>query len=568
MTTILQCRQINSVEVVSNGDYTCKFDKPLRLDPGDSVNVKSCFIDTKNQTTTDIVLDEDITATMYFGYYNTCHYPNFASNAMVSGAGLTIDGDKYIAFSNTSDPNNEYIHYSSITFKPSQPPNKNDWGDGTFEFSYTDTSNNIIDDKVNVPFFSVVQGNFPLPLSAEVKINIIALKDSLGNFKLSKSRNTQTPSINDFSGTPITKGAVYEPIINQVSITIPKGIYTPDDISQVLSGGFQKTSSIITSSSNISTNFLLTTLPELATLYATTAKPLAFINPDATNGAVALAAGALPALFSGTSTFSILYDNSTSKFKIDSCHNSIYDGEGNKIIKGIPIPPAPAVQVGSKLVTQSSGVYLLRVEPVSFWFNTLGFSNDNLVTIEPIAINVNGLNGTAFKFDNFDEGTHITGQYLGLDSLVPKGNNGATPPVKYDGTEMIFPIASIITTTNNPIIAGKASVGLGQSSGYYMVEVSGLPSLNDTVGETYNNSEIKAIVSRYYTVNSYTSAGGESDIPYTNISPAPVYINSLKIRILTPDGQIAEDIEADNTVFLQVSKQNMLTPYTLPQIKK
>ena len=80
------------------------------------------------------------------------------------------------------------------------------------------------------------------------------------------------------------------------------------------------------------------------------------------------------------------------------------------------------------------------------------------------------------------------------------------------------------------------------------------------IGENYNNPQIKGIVSRYYTVNSYTSAGMESDIPFENLGPEPVYINSLNVIILNPDGTLATNIDGDNTVFLQINRKQPLDP--------
>ena len=73
MSTILQCRQVDSKQSNNNGDFTTMLDKPIKLDPGDSINIKSCFIDTKNENSNDIKIDEDLEIFITFGYYITYH---------------------------------------------------------------------------------------------------------------------------------------------------------------------------------------------------------------------------------------------------------------------------------------------------------------------------------------------------------------------------------------------------------------------------------------------------------------------------------------------------------------
>lgn len=567
MTTIIQCRQLDSVEVNTNGDFTAVFDKPIKLDPGDSVNVKSCFIDTKSQNTTDIVIQEDIEVAIHYGYYVTSHFNNFSQNTFAFNAGgtdtgITNDGNKYIACHSQAPAANQYVHYTSITFYSTDQTSKAPtWGDGYLEFTYEDETGATITKKVNIP--SYLMGNPKKVKVVDVKLDFIALENSIANITLHKAYQVRQTTINDFSGIPIPTGQdIYAPIQDKHIVKIPKGSYTPNDMAELLSGQFQKASALVANDSFYNNdNTLLTTTARLA---FENNEQLFFVNADGSYGGKAKASGDLTnyAVFCGTGNFSILYDGATNKFKIDSCHNPIRDDAGNSIIKGIQVPDPndPSKQI-NKLVVQNTGIYITQFEPTGFWYDQLGFSDENLVRFNPVAINQNNLVGTAFQASNFVEGVHITGQYLGLDAIVPKTVTGN------EGTTLVFPIASVITTTNNPIIAPNPSLGGGQSTGYYLVEVSGFPTLNDVFGENFNNPHVKAIVSRYYTVNSYTSAGSESDVPYINISAQPVYINQLKIRILTPSGSVAGDIEDDNTIFLQITKQQPLQPYVLPQIK-
>ena len=64
-------------------------------------------------------------------------------------------------------------------------------------------------------------------------------------------------------------------------------------------------------------------------------------------------------------------------------------------------------------------------------------------------------------------------------------------------------------------------------------------------------NKIKSIVSRFYATNDYTEDAGAGSIPYIH-KGEPQYISSLQVRVLNPDGQVATEVNNDNTVFLQI----------------
>ena len=101
MSTILQCRQEDSKQSNNNGDFTTMLDEPIKLDPGDSINIKSCFIDTKSENSTKITVEEDLDVSLTFGYYITNHvndlvqcFPNLVDQAR--------NGKKYALYKNKS----------------------------------------------------------------------------------------------------------------------------------------------------------------------------------------------------------------------------------------------------------------------------------------------------------------------------------------------------------------------------------------------------------------------------------------------------------------------------------
>ena len=72
-----------------------------------------------------------------------------------------------------------------------------------------------------------------------------------------------------------------------------------------------------------------------------------------------------------------------------------------------------------------------------------------------------------------------------------------------------------------------------------------------------HNKKIQGIVGRFYNTNGYTQATeGEGALSYIHDSEEPLYISELNVRILNSKGELADDIKPDNTVFLEVLKQN------------
>lgn len=100
-----------------------------------------------------------------------------------------------------------------------------------------------------------------------------------------------------------------------------------------------------------------------------------------------------------------------------------------------------------------------------------------------------------------------------------------------------------------------------QDSGYFVVEIELGIQYNMSVGSstkpTAFTRNIRAIINRYYSVNSYTSSGG-SNTEYIHYGNSSV-ITSVKVRLRNSDGSVIKHIGNDNTVFLNILKNNQAT---------
>ena len=80
------------------------------------------------------------------------------------------------------------------------------------------------------------------------------------------------------------------------------------------------------------------------------------------------------------------------------------------------------------------------------------------------------------------------------------------------------------------------------------------------MGKDVSNNKIKAIVSRFYTQDSYTSCYNEGAIAYTHQSNEPLQLSNFNVRVLNGDGVLAslhEDLGEDNTIFMEVIRGQM-----------
>ena len=70
----------------------------------------------------------------------------------------------------------------------------------------------------------------------------------------------------------------------------------------------------------------------------------------------------------------------------------------------------------------------------------------------------------------------------------------------------------------------------------------------------YSNTKspnICAIVSRYYEVNSYTSGSSDDSLVYTHLGD-PVTLSNFNVKILNPAKEVAKNLGANTSVFLQI----------------
>lgn len=109
--------------------------------------------------------------------------------------------------------------------------------------------------------------------------------------------------------------------------------------------------------------------------------------------------------------------------------------------------------------------------------------------------------------------------------------------------------AFINTTLTSQIFASSQLQTDNIDFAYYLIDINASIQ-NNYLTEREVKKNIFSAINRYYIQGGYLS-GTNSGIEYTHVGD-PMLISDFDIRILKPDGTIADNLKQDNTIFLEV----------------
>lgn len=584
---LVELRQLNSETLtktnddgsIKAGDYEVPIKNPLVIENGDMLTIKSCFVDSVAQNSGKIrINEEDATMTINFGYYFLDYgfaLPSDQYNThRLNQDGHTTPEGKiyYLTESHTHDPaepvsqeinnlqfNINYDKWAKIG-KEATPIAK-------FNLQYQNSAGSVvklhfeikkklikfnsdqlsfnIDNSLNNQFHS---GGFSFP--------IIARKDTFAVDSDSKKANSmkETGVIFDKAignDIPNDGNDTLEPKLVSLTRTIPVGDYTPDELGSIITEAFTFTkddANQYITGATYSDNPILTTTEQLKADNGGTA-PF-FVATDKSDISTYIGT---ENFWVGTSQFSVIFNDNTNTFEIPAIHSHIYNEHGLQVIKAVGNAPKQffANKVG--------GIYFNSLSPESLWSDKLGFDIPKMCVNpqNPEVKSIGAINNVRLSSLNLKDGLTTTGDLVSTDTLILKTVNDSA------GTAYDRPSDSFggIETAQQNYVPIRASTAFQSSDGdnntpYYQIEVRGGVS-NKKLGADSLNNAIGAIISRYYSSDSYTSTMDNSgSINYIHKgNPIDLSNSTLNVRILKPDGSLADDIGSDNTVFLSIIKQ-------------
>ena len=386
----------------------------------------------------------------------------------------------------------------------------------------------------------------------------------------------QTTVSGDFTGVKLT------PFIATYNFTIPSGAYDPDEFARIIT---DKLSAQNISSNDIdytdvvddSDNKYMESPRSFNSPYLQFTSTLAAIQ-GANNDIYGcrfdgegIIKGVNNGFLFGSTQVGIEYDDQQSKFFFSQLHSPFYTQKGGAVNMGTKFTSVFGND-GSVLnpaqyfvANKTGGVGFTELKPESVWFKKLGFSPDVITNFGVRDFDGNGLqkanytsirDGINIQLADFspvtfalNDGVNTTGNFASLDS----GVNKTTPRVAPD--------LSTLEDTSQIIKQIYAVTGINQGGSlpYYLIEIEGKGINSDirgSIDSAIKNNKISAIVSRYYQTQSYTSAmDGSGAIPYIH-KGQPLIIDSFKVRILDPNGELTDNIQDSNVVFLQHTPTN------------
>ena len=150
------------------------------------------------------------------------------------------------------------------------------------------------------------------------------------------------------------------------------------------------------------------------------------------------------------------------------------------------------------------------------------------------------------------DGVNITGDIVGLDGCYTKPSSGF---VDWENAPDTLTQNINIVTQTIPIYGNSVFNNTDAQSGYYQIEIDAGINKSNIKGQDTNNNKIKAIISKFYAQNAYTSAYSEGSITYEHTSNEPIELSQFRIRVLDSTGQLVslnEQLGTDSTVFMEI----------------
>ncbi len=342
------------------------------------------------------------------------------------------------------------------------------------------------------------------------------------------------------------------------TLTIPKGKYPLAQLCEKLTDGF--TSLTLNGNQNFDSfptnNQFLQTVRQLrASNNLSNLDPQYFLRADGKSIMdYSDAIGATTDPFFGTDQVAFIADPQLNKVKLSAIHQNLLSTTGTAICKYVEKGAenqGPGGGQGSQMIGRNGGIVFTGMQPQSFW-ESLGFV---YTEDEKIFVNFGSASttiaGTHYMTQSIptDLGRFTTTSLSGLNNAILKAS-----PYVFTGLNALNGSDGGTANANFEIIAPNSVAQSSDGDGYFMIEVKGIPTTK-TIGTNLNSNTISAIISRYNTIGSYTSAYGEGSTP-VQYKGEPHMIGTFSVRILAPNGELSNDIENKSSVFLEITRSN------------
>lgn len=345
-------------------------------------------------------------------------------------------------------------------------------------------------------------------------------------------------------------GSTYSRVTVDIDVTIPRGIYQPSQISDMITKAMQLADTVQVSNND---SGVQTSTP--ANISAGSVMLCALEHFDAINGATELTSADNEFLYIGKEdssgvqklwyvvgapTPAMIYENE--RFKFEFFHTPVLlnaDGDSSKA----PFTVIGASNYGESesFLSKYSGIYLIDLVVVSgldtFW-NTLGFEQA-LFTDDDCS-----------NLEDFSTQCFInSGAYENKAYSLPMRQTVAVGALAGFNFFISSDVSTSIDADSNLIY---------DESGYYLVNVISTFN-NNYLTEDSTLSKVSCVASKQYSAGDYITAYAESGIVYQH-KGEPIMLSKYQVQILEPKTrQIADDLGKNSTIFIEVIKSNPIS---------
>ncbi len=562
-TYTLELRQKDAITTNRNGDYESIVQEKILIEEGDSVVMKSVFIDTQASSNQKINVPDDLTLSFqWINYVQWCKGTGTFNNAglpndPVTGAAgfnyVTPSRQNYAEMKMVSGDTADYdfiieLVFNTLTYKAGGSSKPFD-----LTITYTNTSGEEVDRKFSIPAYQN-------QLAPHVYDGATIVYQRDKGLKFSPSDLSQFGVELDKKLFIVPQDHIVgEPEFYTTTLKLEQGAYSPVDLCNAINKGLTAQKGKSGANPLYGNQFLQ-------------------VQPGGGNFMVCIDPGALgrnaaanvfeplltpPAgttagkpLLVGADQVELSFSDSTQKFLWNQIHMSVYDDTGAPVIdydsNGQVTKRAGGIFWTHLGATDSNGNYF------DFWESLLGFDlqklypSQGLNLIQTVYWNPSGgdknIGATSFSLVS---GENVTEGLSTIGALVPTSKEAQTAAGGY-----FNPLSGTVQNPTNGkntgIEAATSTLQAAQRFGYFLIEVNA-KFLGKFVQKDQMKNNIRAIVGRYYELNSYTSGSQGDSLLYTHTG-TPMFLESFKCRILDSDQNLAPNLGPDNTIFLQIVK--------------
>ena len=573
-STIIELRQAQATNVVSNGDYEVLLPFKEEINEGDQIVVSKAFIDTQSASEQRInIPDGGLTLSLQgYKYLMNQGDPGQADNAdksLLTDAGATAlnaDGTVQILCENVNPSADLRTLVSVKLLQTGKGLDPSGVASGTLLIKYTDHTGAVITQpsqeflngqnqektcRVGSWTYSVNPAA-PQPLS-------VVWQPTGGDQAVN---GALIEAINTSPADPPGVGFLLQPQMFTFSTLLPGGSYSQEELVTQLNDVLQR-------NDPGATEFVDAEGREFFDTYGQADNY--FINLDGTSVSQ-FKDGTLR--WVGASNVALDFIPTTNQFVWAYLHTPYYYQAREVMGYELNYPSDAAnhhvVNRWAGFMLHSVNAYDSKGVSYPFWDKILGFplasqGDNKSILVRPSGIATKTYGGDTYQMPTFEqstedteppeEGVNMTAGYVGLGSAINTGPADNANAFWYQGPDEPpnqLPYYNPVSATTKILGSQKGVLSNVNNGGYFLIEVDGgwLNSFYDT---QRNNKNQKAIISRYYSQDSYTSGTASDSVVYQHVGPS-MLLQNFKVRVLNPDKQVPDNLGAGTSVFLEIVK--------------